>query len=93
MKITIDDIKICECLTKIIKEELRIGNYIRSFDETPEWPKKNSRFVFLNEKIKPQSLVNIPAWISVRVNTDMHYTWYNEVYCKHHKDLLAAGDM
>ena len=55
--------------------------------------RKNSRFVFLDNKINSISLINLPEWVFIRVNNDMHYTWYNEIYCKQHHDLLAAGDM
>lgn len=93
MKIKTDEFKICECLKEVIEIELKIGNSVKSFDEMPEWPKKDSRFIFLRKKVNSKSLINIPEWVSVRVNNDMHYTWYNEIYCKQHHDLLAAGDM
>ena len=35
MKIEIDDIKICECLMKIIEAELKVGNYVKDYNETP----------------------------------------------------------
>ena len=59
----------------------------------PEWPKKDSRFIFLNKKLSLKSLVDIPLWVFVSINNDMHYTWYDEIYCDKHHDLLAAGDM
>ena len=93
MKITNVEIHICNCLEEIIVKKLNIGNSIRTFNETPEWPEKDSRFVFLDNKINSISLKNLPEWVFIRVNNDMHYTWYNEIYCKKHHDLLAAGDM
>lgn len=48
---------------------------------------------FLNNKLAPKSLVDIPLWVFVSINNDMHYTQYNEIYCDKHHDLLAAGDM
>ena len=72
------EIHICECLEKILVKELDLGNSIRSYNEAPEWPKKDSRFIFLNKKLSLKSLVDIPLWIFVSVNNDMHYTWYNE---------------
>lgn len=72
------EIHICECLEKILVKELDLGNSIRSYNEMPEWSKKDSRFIFLNNKLAPKSLVDIPLWIFVSVNNDMNYTWYNE---------------
>ena len=73
--------------------EFDCGNSIRSINETPNWPEKNSRFVFLNERINSNSLIGITDWVFISINNDMHYTWYNEIYCDKHQDLLAAGDM
>ena len=87
------EIHICECLEKILVKELGLGNFIRSYNEMPEWPKKDSRFIFLNKKLSLKSLVDIPLWVFVSINNDMHYTWYDEIYCDKHHDLLAAGDM
>ena len=70
-----------------------LGNSIRSYNQIPEWPEQDSTFIFLENKINITSLNDLPEWILVRVNNDMHYTWYNEIYCKKHHDLLAAGDM
>lgn len=89
MKITNVEIHICNCLEEIIVKELNIGNSTRTFNETPERPKKVSRFVFFIR----DSLDNIPSWVSIRINNDMHYTWYNEIYCDKYHDLLAAGNM
>ncbi len=91
MKIEIDDIKICECLMKIIEAELKVGNYVKDYNETPNWPQKNSRFVFLKERVSPDLLLNQPNWVSEHINNEMHYTWYHEIYCDKHQDLLAAG--
>lgn len=93
MKFHLNRIYICECLKEIIVKEIDLGNSIRSYNEMPEWPKKDSRFIFLNNKLASKSLVNIPLWIFVSINNDMHYTWYNEIYCEKHHDLLTAGDM
>ena len=78
MKFNLNRIYICECLKEIIVKEIDLGNSIRSYNEAPEWPKKDSRFIFLNNKLAPKSLVDIPLWIFVSVNNDMNYTWYNE---------------
>ena len=93
MKNDLENVKVCKCLKNIIQKEFDYGNSIRSVNETPKWPEKDSKFVFLNKKISTKSLVNIHEWVSVRINYDMHYTWYNEIYCRKHHDLLAAGDM
>ena len=93
MKIGNKEVHICECLKEIMVKEIDLGNSIRSYNETPEWPEQDSRFVFLENKINITSLNDLPEWISVRVNNDMHYTWYNEIYCEKHHDLLTAGDM
>ena len=84
---------ICACLKSIIEKEIEKGNTIRSINETPHWPEQDSKFVFLENKINTIFLKGLPEWVLVRVNNDMHYTWYNEIYCKQHHDLLAAGDM
>ena len=93
MKIGNKEVHICECLKEIMVKEIDLANSIRSYNETPKWPEQDSRFVFLENKINITSLNDLPEWISVRVNNDMHYTWYNEIYCKKHHDLLAAGNM
>jgi len=93
MKFNLNGIYICECLKEIIVKEIDLGNSIRSYNQIPEWPEQDSRFVFLENKINIISLNDLSEWISVRVNNDMHYTWYNEIYCKKHHGLLAAGDM
>lgn len=41
MKFNLNRIYICECL-----KEIDLGNSIRSYNEMPEWPKKDSRFIF-----------------------------------------------
>ena len=41
MKIGNKEVHICECL-----KEIDLGNSIRSYNEMPEWPKKDSRFIF-----------------------------------------------
>ena len=93
MKIGNKEVHICECLKEIMVKEIDLGNSIRSYNEMPEWPKKDSRFIFLNNKLALKSLVDIPLWVFVSINNDMHYTWYDEIYCDKHHDLLAAGDM
>ena len=46
MKFNLNRIYICECLKEIIVKEIDLGNSIRSYNEMPEWPKKDSRFIF-----------------------------------------------
>lgn len=87
------EIPVCECLVFIILKEIKLGNSIRSYNSDPKWPEKDSKFVFLENRINLTSLSEFPDWISVRVNNDMHYTWRNEIYCKEHHDLLVAGEM
>lgn len=87
------EIPACECLVFIILKEIKLENSIGSYNSDPKWPGKDSKFVFLENRINLTSLSEFPDWISVRVNNDMHYTWYNEIYCKEHHDLLVAGEM
>lgn len=44
MKFNLNGIYICECLKEIIVKEIDLGNSIRSYNETPEWPEQDSRF-------------------------------------------------
>jgi hypothetical protein len=90
MKIELMNVLICDCLIQVIEKELKVGNEIIESDQNAGWPKEDSKFVLLKNKISI-NLNFLPLNVKQNINSDKHYGWHNELYCNIHHDLLTAG--
>ena len=90
MKIQLSNDLICDCLLRVVNNEIEVGNEIIDSDKNAGWPKQDSKFVLLREKITT-NLDFLNSNIKQSINLDKHYGWHNELYCNIHHDLLTAG--
>lgn len=90
MKIKITNDLMCAYLMQVIIKEIEIGNEIVDSDKNTGWPKKDSKFVLLKDKISID-LKFLSLNVKHNINSDKYYGWHNELYCNIHHDLVAAG--
>lgn len=80
----------CEDLAAILARELASGNTLTEKPCVTNWPSKGSVFAHLSKDLTTP-MNALPDIVEASISNDPHYGWYQELFCRKHQHLLAAG--